>query len=163
LAARGVQIVLLCTKCGKTLSEGNRFYRLRRRPAPIATGPGVGPARPVAQQTSGKAIASLRHLSLAEIRNRGQGLSRYTCSLSDLSDQIGPELLAGRHAGSVFPWTGCAPDSPGGANLEYPVFAYPQTFYPTGVRAFCRDRSAGLKLEARGSEPGSFERGEIVE
>jgi hypothetical protein len=163
LAARGVQIVLLCTKCGKTLSEGNRFYRLRRRPAPIATGPGVGPARPVAQQTSGKAIASLRHLSLAEIRNRGQGLSRYTCSLSDLSDQIGPELLAGRHAGSVFELTGCAPDPPGGANLKYQVVAYPQAFNQTGVRAFCCDQSGVIKLDARGSAQACLERGEIVE
>jgi hypothetical protein len=39
--------------------------------------------------------------------------SGYTCSLSDLTDLIGPEFLVGGHGGYVFPLTGCAPDPPG--------------------------------------------------
>jgi hypothetical protein len=198
LAAWGVAIIVLCGKCRKARSEGDRFWRSYGSPVPIATGPGVVPARPVAQQTSGKAIASLpllffffvlaaalagivrARLAASESSAVNSGhivntaeityqvappASGYTCSLSDLSDQTGPELLAlaGRHAGYLFHSTGCAPDSPGGINVKYPVVTYPQTFYPIGVRAFCCDESGVIKHDLRGSAQACLERGEMVE
>jgi type IV pilus assembly protein PilA len=88
--------------------------------------------------------------------------SGYTCSLSDLSDPIGPEYLAGRDGGYVFPLTGCALDPPGSHSTKRGV-ACPQTFNPTGGRALCCDESGLPKHDARGSAQACFERGDIVE
>lgn len=106
------------------------------------------------------AVASLRTLVVAEtVYAQAHHETGYTCSLSDLDQLIDRELAGGRKYGYVFELTGCSAESNGGANVKYRVAAYPVTVNQTGVRAFCSDESAVIKVDSSGSATGCVENG----
>lgn len=108
-------------------------------------------ARMAANEAS--AVASVRTLIAAEVTyssaHRAQG---YTCSLSDLNEaaSIGP-LASGQRNGYAFELMSCAPAADGGPNVKYKVVAYPVRAHQTGVRAFCSDESATIKVDSGGT------------
>lgn len=117
-------------------------------------------ARMAANESS--AVASVRTLNAAEVTylsaHPAQG---YTCSLSDLADaaSINGPLATGQKNGYAFELTGCVPATPGGANVKYQVVAYPVRLRQTGVRAFCSDESATIKVDPGGSAQTCLENG----
>ena len=121
-------------------------------------------ARMAANESS--AVAGIRTLITAEIsyaaNHRAAG---FTCSLSDLSsDQlITSNLATGRQSGYAFELSNCAATASGEANAKFQVVAYPITPNQTGVRAFCSDESAVIKVDASGSAQGCFENGAFLQ
>jgi type IV pilus assembly protein PilA len=110
------------------------------------------------------AVASVRALVVAETAySEAHHEVGYTCSLSDLDQLIDRGLAGGRKYGYVFELTGCSAESNGGANVKYRVVAYPVTVNQTGVRAFCSDESAVIKVDSRGSDRGCMENGSPLE
>src|ERR1051326_9130121 len=79
-----------------------------------------------------------------------------------------------RRACSLAPWqavkktdtrselTGCAPGAEGWPNMKYQVVAYPVRLNQTGVRAFCSDESAVVKVDAGGSAEKCVQSGESL-
>lgn len=107
-------------------------------------------ARMAANESS--AIASLRTINTAEVTYIAEhATAGYTCSLLDLSPLIGGQLANGRRNGYAFELKGCSAETEGGANVKYQVVAYPLTPSQTGVRAFCSDESAVIKVSTNGS------------
>src|SRR5579864_117211 len=120
-------------------------------------------ARIAANESS--AAGSVRTLVTAQVTyaglHPGQG---YTCSLSDLADAAsvkGP-LATGQKNGYVFELTGCSAGTEGGPNVKYQVVAYPLRFNQTGVRAFCADESAVIKVDSSGSARSCVENGSVL-
>jgi len=117
-------------------------------------------ARMAADESS--AVVSVRTLNAAEsaylAAHPAQG---YTCSLSDLADaaSIKSPLATGQKNGYAFELTGCAPAADGGPNVKYQVVAYPVRLHQTGVRAFCSDESAKIKVDPGGSAQTCLEGG----
>ncbi len=120
-------------------------------------------ARMAANESS--AVAEVRTLVTAEATyaetHREVG---YTCSLSDLAegDLIAGELANGKKNGYVFELMNCSPEAAGGANAKFQVVAYPLRPNQTGVRAFCSDESAVVKVEPSGSAQGCVESGTVL-
>jgi type IV pilus assembly protein PilA len=121
-------------------------------------------ARMAANEAS--AVASIRSLVTAEVSystahpNRG-----YTCTLSDLAGDhlINSVLASGQRNGYEFELLNCAPETSGGPNAKFQVVAHPMTANQTGVRAFCSDESAVVKVDAGGSAQGCLENGSMLQ
>jgi len=116
-------------------------------------------ARMAANESS--AVGSVRILSAAEVTYTAAHPEQgYTCSLSDLADaaSIKGPLATGQKNGYVFELSGCS-TATGGPNVKYQVVAYPLRVNQTGVRAFCSDESAAIKVESGGSARGCIENG----
>jgi type IV pilus assembly protein PilA len=97
------------------------------------------------------AAAAVRTLNVAEmVYSQSHPAAGYTCSLSDL-DQIDSTLKSGRKYGYVFELSGCTAGAEGASNMKYQVVAYPLAPNQTGVRAFCSDESAVIKVDSGGS------------
>jgi len=111
--------------------------------------PNLSRARMAANESS--AVAYIRVINAAEISYNAQHQDTgYTCSLSELSS-LGDSNLAGdRRNGYEFQLTGCSATAEGGANVKYQVVAVPVTQNLTGIRAFCSDESAMIKVSANG-------------
>jgi len=121
-------------------------------------------ARIAANEVS--AIGSVRMVEAAEVTYANLHPSRgFTCSLSDLADaaSIKGALGTGQKNGYVFELTGCSAETEGGPNVKYQVVAYPLRFNQTGVRAFCSDESAALKVDSGGSARGCVENGSALQ
>jgi len=112
------------------------------------------------------AVASVRTIGTAEIVYGNQHPAEgYTCSLSAIADAglISHELAQGLRTGYRFELSGCAPGPDGTAITVYKVVAYPVTVNQTGVRAFCSDESAVIKVDAGGSAERCLESGEALQ
>lgn len=121
-------------------------------------------ARMAANESS--AIGSVRTLQAAEISYAGgHPVQGYTCSLSDVADaaSIRGALATGQKNGYVFELTGCSAETEGGPNVKYQVVAYPLRFNQTGVRAFCSDESAAIKVDSGGSARACLENGNALQ
>lgn len=117
-------------------------------------------ARMAANESS--AVASVRILNTAEVTfASNHPEAGYTCSLSDLENaQLISHLLAeGRKSGYAFDLSGCSAATEGGPNVKYQVAAYPLTKNTTGVRAFCSDELAVVKVDRDGSAQACLENG----
>ena len=120
-------------------------------------------ARITANESS--AIGTVRTLEVAEIAYAAaHPVQGYTCSLSDLADatSIKGGLAAGQKNGYVFELQGCSAETEGGPNVKYQVLAYPLRVNQTGVRAFCSDESAAIKVDSGGSARGCLENGSAL-
>jgi competence protein ComGC len=121
-------------------------------------------ARMAANESS--AVASVRTLNTAE---SAYALSHtdagYTCSLSDLSgaELINTQLASGLRSGYVFELAECSSETGTGANTRYQVRAHPVTRNQSGVRAFCSDESAVVRVDPAGSAERCSERGRPLE
>jgi type IV pilus assembly protein PilA len=115
-------------------------------------------ARMAANESS--AVASVRTITTAEISYSSEHpAAGYTCAFSDLSPYIGSDLASGPKNGYRFELSGCtAADS--GAIVKYHVVAYPVTVNQTGIRAFCSDDSAVIRVDAAGSFENCLQSGE---
>jgi type II secretory pathway pseudopilin PulG len=109
-------------------------------------------ARMAANESS--AIAAIRAIQTAEMSYSGSHSgSGYACSLSDLGgDQlIDSGLASGQKNGYLFEISGCAPGTDGAANQMYQVMVRPITPNTTGVRSFCSDESAVIRIDPGGT------------
>jgi len=92
------------------------------------------------------AVSSIRSITSAETRyaesHRSAG---YTCSLSDLRNDIDDRLAEGQKYGYVFELRGCAGEGSGTPNTKYQVVANPMTRNQTGSRVFCSDETVNIK------------------
>jgi len=116
-------------------------------------------ARMAANEAS--AVGSVRVLNVAEISYLSTYRAGYTCNLSSLggkgesspsSDraQLVDDLLAsGQKSGYRFELRNCVNSETDGH--KYQVVAYPLVGNQTGVRAFCSDETAVIRLDASGS------------
>jgi len=98
-------------------------------------------------------VASMRTITTAQITYTASH-NGYACSLSDLGggDQLIDRVLAsGQKSGYTFEITACAPGPDGAANQMYQVTARPITPNTTGVRSFCSDESAVIRIDPGGS------------
>jgi type IV pilus assembly protein PilA len=126
--------------------------------------PNVLRARMAANESS--AAASLRIIETAEVTYSTNHPDRgYTCYLGDLSREqlINNELAGGKKFGYQFDLLNCVPATPGGANIKFQVVAQPITPNQTGVRAFCSDESAVIKVDASGSMRGCLQDGKMLQ
>jgi type II secretory pathway pseudopilin PulG len=115
-------------------------------------------ARMAANESS--AVSSIRTINAAEIAySASHPESGYTCSLPDLSTQIDNELASGTKHGYVFELSGCTPGSETPAIAKYQLIAYPVNANQTGVRAFCTDESAAVKVDTQGSAQNCLQSG----
>jgi type IV pilus assembly protein PilA len=106
-------------------------------------------ARMAANESS--AVASIRTINTAEISYASEHpTAGFTCSLSDLSSLVGSQLFRGPRSGYAFELSGCTADDKG-AIVHYQVAAYPVTRNQTGIRAFCSDESAVIRVDPNGS------------
>lgn len=120
-------------------------------------------ARIAANETS--AVSTVRRIAAAETTYAaGHPQEGYTCSLSALEESglNSAGLNNGQRAGYAFEVTGCAAGGEGGANEKYQVVAYPLRLHQTGVRAFCSDESAVVKVDAEGSPQQCLEAGSAL-
>lgn len=116
-------------------------------------------ARMAANEAS--AVGSVRILNTAEISYLSRYRDGYTCNLSSLggkggssptSDraQLVDDLLAsGQKSGYRFELRNCINSETDGH--KYQVVAYPLVSNQTGIRAFCSDETAVIRLAPRGS------------
>jgi type IV pilus assembly protein PilA len=121
-------------------------------------------ARMAANESS--AVASVRTIEAAEVSYSTNHPDRgYTCYLGDLSREhlINTELASGKKFGYQFDLLNCAPGNPGGSNIKFQVVAQPTTPNQTGVRAFCSDESAVIKVDSGGSMRGCLQEGKTLE
>jgi type IV pilus assembly protein PilA len=121
-------------------------------------------ARMAANESS--AVASVRTIVTAQVSYWGEHTDTgYACSLAALGEaqKIDNALASGRKLGYRFEITGCEADIQGGANTKYKVVAYPITANQTGVRAFCSDESAIIKVNAGGSARNCLENGVVLQ
>jgi type IV pilus assembly protein PilA len=106
-------------------------------------------ARMAANESS--AVASVRTINTAEISYSSEHpTAGFTCSLSDLSSLVDSKLVSGQKNGYAFELSGCTADDKG-AMVHYQVAAYPVTRNQTGIRAFCSDESAVIRVDPNGS------------
>jgi type IV pilus assembly protein PilA len=116
-------------------------------------------ARMAANEAAG--VASIRILATAEATYSSMHPDvGYTCSLSDLgaAQLIGGPLASGQKSGYTFELSGCTAGEQG-AVTKYRVFASPLTRNQTGIRNFCADESAVIKVKANGSVQQCLENG----
>jgi len=122
--------------------------------------PNLQRARIAANEVS--AIAAVRTITAAETSYAAAHSDEgYTCSLSSLQQTglISRRVANGQKNGYVFELSGCTPGAEGTANSKYQVVAYPLQLHQTGVRSFCADESAVLKVDAEGSPQQCLEAG----
>jgi len=106
-------------------------------------------ARMAANESS--AVAWVRMINTAEITYSSEHpTAGFTCSLSDLSSLLDSKLVSGQKNGYAFELSGCTADDKG-AMVHYQVAAYPVTRNQTGIRAFCSDESAVIRVDPNGS------------
>jgi type IV pilus assembly protein PilA len=118
-------------------------------------------ARMAANESS--AVASIRTLMVAEITyNSMYPNEGFTCSLSDLDGAAGgaqdehhamlidSNLASGEKSGYRFDLRDCAADT-GTAKTKFWIVAYPQVRNQTGVRAFCANEDAVVRVATNGS------------
>jgi len=118
-------------------------------------------ARMAANESS--AVAAVRTLNVAEtVYSQAHPATGYTCALSDL-DQIDSTLKTGRKYGYVFELKDCAAGTEGTSNVKYRIVAYPAAPNQTGVRAFCSDESAVIRVDSSGSPQECMESGGPLE
>jgi type IV pilus assembly protein PilA len=116
-------------------------------------------ARMAANEAS--AVASVRTVATAEVTYASAHPDAgFTCSLADLATAgfIDQTLASGRRSGYNFELSGCSAGETA-AMGSYRVVAYPVVPNQTGVRAFCADESAVIKVDASGSAQGCLESG----
>jgi type IV pilus assembly protein PilA len=104
-------------------------------------------ARIAANESS--AVASVHAVNTAEVAfARAHPSAGYTCMLSELADAqlIASPLADGQKNGYSFALQGCAADTEHGPNVKYQVVAFPVKRNQTGVRAFCSDESAVVRV-----------------
>jgi type IV pilus assembly protein PilA len=109
-------------------------------------------ARMAANEAS--AVASVHTIQAAEITySSSHPQAGYTCTLSELAaDQlIDGKLASGQKNGYAFELTACTPEPEGRGSDKYQVVAYPVAVNQTGVRAFCSDESAVVRVDEGGS------------
>lgn len=110
------------------------------------------------------AAASVRELLSAEVsyqaRHQDAG---FTCSLSDLSEQLDSHLTAGFKHGYMFFLQNCASEKEGGPISKFQITAIPKVPNTSGRRAFCSDESAVLRVDADGSSENCLEHGSQLE
>jgi type IV pilus assembly protein PilA len=101
-------------------------------------------ARIAANESS--AVSSIRVITSTEARyaasHRDAG---YTCSLSDLREDIDDRLVDGQKDGYLFDLRACSGGASGMPNTKYQVVASPLTRNQTGMRVFCSDETATIK------------------
>jgi hypothetical protein len=101
-------------------------------------------ARIAANESS--AVSSIRSITSTEARyaasHRDAG---YTCSLSDLREDIDDRLVDGQKDGYLFDLRACSGGASGMPNTKYQVVASPLTRNQTGMRVFCSDETATIK------------------
>lgn len=117
-------------------------------------------ARLAANESS--AVASIRMINNAEMTYLcSHSDTGYACSLSALSEArlISGELASGQRNGYRFEIRDCAPDMKGGAINRYHLVAYPVVMNQTGIRTFCADESAVIKVQPVGSPRPCLEEG----
>jgi hypothetical protein len=119
-------------------------------------------ARMAANESS--AVAEVRQLVTSEVSySTSHPEEGFTCSLAALEKAgVSEALASGQRTGYAFELTGCAPGADGGANTKYQVVAYPVRLNQTGVRAFCCDESAVIKVDAGGSAEKCLQSGEVL-
>lgn len=121
-------------------------------------------ARIAANEAS--AVASIRGINTAEVSYMSQHPTEgFTCSLSALAGthEVSADLLQETKNGYRFELSGCTPASDGAPITGYKAVAYPLTENQTGVRAFCSDESAVIKVDAGGSGERCLESGEPLQ
>jgi len=112
------------------------------------------------------AVASVRTLQAAEnTYSAARPAQGYTCSLSDLAagTSISGPLATGQKSGYAFALTGSSAETEGASNVKYQIVAYPLRGNQTGVRAFCSDESAAIKVDSGGSARACLESGSALE
>lgn len=115
-------------------------------------------ARMAANESS--AVASVRTINTAELSYASEHpAAGYTCAFSDLGQYIGNDLGSGPKAGYRFELSGCSAGD-NGSITAYQVVAYPVVVNQTGVRAFCSDDSAVIRVDVRGSSQNCLHSGE---
>jgi type IV pilus assembly protein PilA len=106
------------------------------------------------------AVSSIRSITSAETRyaesHRSAG---YTCSLSDLRNDIDDRLAEGQKYGYVFELRGCAAEGSGTPNTKYQVVASPMTRNQSGTRVFCSDETVNIKTIGANSNGTCLENG----
>jgi len=123
--------------------------------------PNVLRARIAANEAS--AVAAVRTLIVAEsVYAQTHPATGYTCALSEL-DQIDSTLKTGRKHGYVFGLRDCTAGTEGTSNVKYRIVAYPITPNQTGVRAFCSDESAVVRVDSSGSAQDCMDSGSPLE
>jgi type IV pilus assembly protein PilA len=121
-------------------------------------------ARMAANESS--AVASIRVINTAEVAYMNEHATEgFTCSLSALAEahEISANLVQQKKNGYRFELSGCAPGTDGTPITSYKVVAYPVTVNQTGMRAFCSDESAAIKVDAGGSAARCLEGGEALQ
>ena len=121
-------------------------------------------ARIAANESS--AVASIRTISTAEVAYAGSNPKfEYACSLSDLAQAqlIDETLASGMKTGYQFEIMGCEADTDGAPNKRYKVVAYPVKVNQTGIRAFCSDESAVIKVDSGGSAQNCLANGVVLQ
>ena len=114
-------------------------------------------ARMAANESS--AVESVRTITTAEASYASEHPAvGYTCAFSDLHQYIGSDLSRPKN-GYQFELTGCTVGD-NGATAKYQVVAYPVTVNQTGIRAFCSDDSAVIRVDAGGSPQNCLQGGE---
>lgn len=117
-------------------------------------------ARMAANESS--AIGIVRTIAAAETTYAATHQEEgYTCSLSSLTESglNVPGFATGQRNGYAFELSGCTAGSDGGPNRKYQIVAYPLRMNQTGVRAFCSDEAAVLKVDGGGSPQQCLESG----
>lgn len=118
-------------------------------------------ARMAANESS--AVALVRTINTAEVTYSSNHANQgFTCSLSDLNGLIDGLPISGQKSGYAFKLSGCTPDPDGVVN-HFRVVAYPVVTNQTGIRAFCSDESAVIKVDARGSPQGCLDNGTMLQ
>jgi type IV pilus assembly protein PilA len=117
-------------------------------------------ARIAANESS--AVGSIRSVNTAEITYaQSHPNVGFTCSMSDLAGDglISSKLAGGSKTGYAFERTDCSAGAEGPGNAKYRVVAYPVTANTTGIKAFCSDESAVIRVDSGGSAKGCVENG----
>ena len=101
------------------------------------------------------AMGSVRTLVTAETSYSAMNPTKgYTCSLPDLASAgliTGP-LASGEKTGYRFELQNCTSETDGGPATKFQITAVPLKFNATGVRAFCADESAVLRVSHGSAE-----------
>ncbi len=117
-------------------------------------------ARMAANESS--AVGGVRTLLTAEAAYADMHPDKgFTCSLSELASArlISGALASGQKNGYVFDLQKCTPGANGESSVKFQVVAHPLTPNQTGVRVFCSDESAVVKVDAEGSAESCLQNG----
>jgi type IV pilus assembly protein PilA len=120
------------------------------------------------------AASVIRTINGAELSYRHSFPSvGYTCSLASLGgDEHSPTsaehahfvdgvIAAGRKNGYRFEIQNCTASD--GVTQTYQVVAYPEAHNKTGVRAFCSDQSAAIRVDPKGSTDDCLASGSVLQ